>query len=175
MTINEAIAKVMTTQFKKDMGEALEIVKTAGFQVEKWDGEWMVRNPETNRTVVIKSNNYRAWIEYGSVRTLRKEVNIRKGLDLDEVRFDFEGCLRKPLNRDWYYLENERRNNRSATMVKYDNLDWKKKALKWRREDVEKTKQKIEALQRELFVEMRNVINAEQELEKLRKDLKLKK
>jgi len=173
MTINEAIAKVMATRFKKDMGEDLEIVKEAGFQVEKWDGEWMIRNPETNRTVVIKSNGYRAWIEYGSVKTLRKEVNVRK---LYETKFDFEGCLRKPLNRDWYYLEDARRyDGRSATKVKYDNLDWKKKTLKWRREDVEKTKKKIEELQRELFREMQSVVEAEKELERVRKDLKLKK
>lgn len=172
MTINEAIAKVMTTQFKKDMGEALEIVKTAGFQVEKWNGEWMVRNPETNRTVVINSNGYRVWIEYGSVKTLKKEINVRK---LYETKFDFEGCLRKPLNRDWYYLEYERRNDRSATKVKYDNLDWKKKTLKWRREDVEKTKKKIEELQRELFREMQSVVEAEKDLERIRRDLKLKK
>ena len=171
MTINEAIARVMTTQYKKDMGEALEIVKTAGFQVVKYDGEWMVRNPKTNRTVVIKSKGYRAWIEYGSVRTLRKEINVNK---LFETKFDFEGNLRKPLNRVWYYLENERWNDRSATKVKYENLDWKKKTLKWRRENVEKTKKKIEELQRALFREMQSVVEAEKDLEKIRKDLKLK-
>lgn len=174
MTINEAIATVMKTQFKKDMGEALEIVTGAGFKVEKWNGEWMIRNPETNRTVVINSNGYRTWIEYGSVKTLKKE--IREIRNLQFFKFDFEGCLRKPLNRDWYYLEQDKGYGyRSATKIKYDNLEWKKNTLRWRKEEVERTKKKIEELQRSLFSEMQDVIKAEMDLEKCRRDLKLKK
>lgn len=164
MTLNQAIYKVITTQYKKDMGEDLEIVKDAGFEVRKITGGWEVYNPETRRSVWVSYNNYKTYIRYG----WNKRVEI-------SFHFDFENNLRTPHNLDWEYVREQRRDWRGETKKKMERLHDAKWTIGWRKKDIENTKKKIEELQRELMRQMRSEIDAESRLDDLRKELKLKK
>ena len=173
MTINEAIAKVMQTQFKKDMGEALEIVEAAGFVVRKIDGGYEVFNPETKRELFIggRKRGYRVYVYTGTYNGRRVDVDYRNPL---LTKIDYEGFLRKPYNHDWYKVVSKAQEWRSETRQKYERLQDAKNFVKWEKVDIERTKKKIEELQKELFDDMRRELEAEKRLESIRKELNLR-
>jgi len=165
MTLNQAIYKVITTQYKKDMGEAYKIVTDAGFLPRKITGGWEVYNPETRRSVWVSYNNYKTYISYGWDHR-RVEINFH---------FDFEKNLRTPNNTEWFEVRNRRRDWRGDTKIKMERLHDAKWTIEWRKRDIEHTKKKIEELQRELMSQMRSEIQSESCLDEIRKELKLKK
>lgn len=174
MTINEAITVVITTQFKKDMGEALEIIKAAGFEARKIDGGWEVYNPETGRYIFISRNTrrYKDYLRYGTFGQKSIEIKNRKIFDV----FDFENYMRKPLNKEFYIMRDTRREEewRSPTRRKYEKLNDAKNSIKYRKEDIIRIKKKIEDLQKDLEREIRWEIESEQTLKNVRRELKLK-
>lgn len=172
MTVNEAIYRVITTQFKKDMREAVEVVEREGYKVEKIEGGYKVRNPETRREVYISGNRYgyRRCIAYGVWNT--KRINFEDH-GAAFCKFDFVGNLNKELNYDWY-------NRREwmgfqPTREKYQKLYDVKHSIEWKKRDIEGTKKKMMELQKDLERYLRWQIEDEMRLRDLRRELKLKR
>lgn len=173
MTVNEAVEIVITTQFKKEMGEALEIIKEAGFVARKIDGGWEVFNPETGREVWVSLNrrNWTTRLRYGTYNNKSLEITTNYALK----RFDFEGNLRKPLNKEYEKVLEMRRNWKSATRKKYEKLHDAKWSVEWRKKDIENIKKKMEELQKDLEQAIRWEIEEEQRLKETRRELNLKR
>lgn len=102
MTINEAILKVLTAQFKKDEPEAFEMVSNHGYKVSKWNGCWKVSNEATSRCLWGSENSW--WNSrlhrYAPCLHLRcggSTLYDRKVWSAD--KFDYVGFLNKPINQ----------------------------------------------------------------------------
>lgn len=168
MELNEAIYKVMSTQFKKDMGEALRVVEEAGYTVSKWDSRFYVKNPKTGRELCLKEG-YKGYNIFGNGD--RKSI-VPWGT---ERRMDLVGYLEKPINHEWYKAQAMQNDWRSATWYKWDRLRNAKWYIKYEKENIEKTKKKIAQLQQELEDTIRSQIRYEQNLVNIRKELGLVK
>lgn len=108
MTINEAIAKVLTTQYKKDAREAHEIVESAGYTINKYDGNWWVKNPKTDRWVfltyewhhkyhgswLLHTNNSKS--DFHEYRTHHRNYKENEPMPIN-----FEKLLATPYNKAW--------------------------------------------------------------------------
>lgn len=171
MTINEAIYRTLRVQFKKQLTEGeLDIIKGAGFGIEKNNGHFVVYAKADikygNRNVYIKEGykDYRviAWNGYRE-----KVYRFRTYTDILE-KFDFEGFLRAPINeayRDVYYYEPYR----TTTKDKIHRLKDIKYRIKYRKEDIETVKKKIVDLQETLERAIRWEMEAENDLKETRK------
>lgn len=169
MTLNEAIYKVITTQFKKDMREAVELVEEAGYEINKSDGRFYVRNPKTQRFIESKYSQYR------DITTLiGNRGEILKFRYTCNCHFDFVGYLNKELNHVWYVMRNERAWYVSPTRKKYEKLQEAKRYLRYREEAVEKTKKDLADLQARLERDIEERVRYEQMLAETRKNLGLK-
>ena len=168
MDINEAIYKVMSTQFKKDMGEALKVVEEAGYTVSKWDSRFYVKNPKTGRELCLR-DTYKGYAVHGNGH-VKCKFNWGKTCSMDLV-----GYLEKPFNNEWYKVQAMQSDWRSATWYKWDRLRSAKWYIKYEKESIEKTKKKIAQLQQELEDAIRSQIRYEQNLVEVRKDLGLVK
>lgn len=145
MTINEAILKVITSQFKKDEPEAFKTVEKAGYRVYKVDGHFVVKNGETGRYVTTNGHTpryfgggvYGYFVDRG---WHYKQVAIAMGTRL---KFDFVGCLEKP------YPE-YRRPVARPTIEKYRKLQDAKRSVNYADERIEELQKKIQRLTDEL-------------------------
>ena len=158
--INEAIKKVLGTQFKKDAPEAFKIVKEAGYTTYKDRGYFYnVANPKTGK--VLRTRNY----------------------GMDYVAF-----LEKPINMDWQYVQNTKKNPRpiGEARGRYIGIHWYKSDLERHdrriaslKEDIADYMKRIERLQNDILNEMISKQEAEQLLEeeraKVREEFGLKK
>ena len=171
MTINEAIYRALRVQFKKQLTEGeLDIIKGAGFGIEKNNGHFVVHtnanNRYGNRNVYIDEGyrDYRviAWNGY-------RERIYRFATYADILeKFDFEGFLRAPINeayRDVYYYEPYR----TATKDKVRRLKDIKFRITYRKQDIEKVKKQIAELQENLERAIRWEMEAENDLKETRK------
>ena len=165
MTINEAIYKVVTTQFKKDMGEAKKIVRGAGYTIVKWYGRgWNVKNEATGKIIYLTSDGY----SYKEFCINNRYIRVKRG---EDCKIDFVNALNKPINKEWQSL---RWVEARPTKKKYEKLSSAKWSLNWRRKDVEKTKREIARLQEELIRQTRNIVDAENNLTTVRRELGLR-
>lgn len=166
MTINEAIYKVITTKYKKDMTEAKKIVRGAGYTITKCYGNyWDVSNPATGRVVYLTNDNYSYKgfrINYG------KTIAVKRG---EDCKIDFRAALDKPLNKEWQSL---RWVETRPTKKKYEKLNSAKYSLKWRKQELAETQKKIAELQARLIRETRSIVNAENEVNNVRRELGLR-
>lgn len=166
MELNEAIYKVIETQFKKDMGEALRIVEGAGYKVSKWDSRFYVKNTTTGREVCLREC-YKGYAVHGN-------GNVKCKFSWDgKCLIDFIGYLNKPFNTEWYKVQAMRSDWRSATWYKWDRLRSAKQCIKYEKDNIEKVKKDIANLQKRLENAIRSQVRYEQSLVEVRKELKL--
>lgn len=168
MELNEAIYKVISTQFKKDMGDALKIVEGAGYKVSKWDSRFYVKNEKTGRELCLR-DTYRGYAVHGN-GYVKCKFNWDKTCSMDLV-----GYLEKPFNNEWYKVQAMQSDWRSATWYKWDRLKTAKWNIRYETDVIEKTKKEIAKLQQNLENAIREQIRYEQNLIAVRKELGLNK
>lgn len=175
MTLNEAIMRVITSKFKKDAPEAFKAVSDAGYIMYKVDGHWVVKHPLTERYVTVTGgirylgcgvSGYR--IDRGW--NYRNSLIIYDGKGDLTTKFDFVGCLMTPYNREYYRIVNN-----ATTRQKYDSLKWAKQTVKYSDERIEEIQTKIDKLTRDLISAVENRAQAKIRLNEVRKNLNLKK
>ena len=166
MTLNEAIYKVISTQFKKDMGEALEIVEKAGYKVSKWDSRFYVKNTNTGRELCLR-DGYKGYNVCGN-------GNKKHLIPWDGVcRMDLVGYLEKPFNREWYKVQAMRSDWRSPTWYKWDRLKSAKYDISYADKELAKIKRDLANLQAQLERTLVEKVKREQRLLEMRKELRL--
>ena len=171
MELNEAICRTLRVQFKKQLTEGeLDIIKKAGFGIEKNNGHFTVftnaTNEYGNRNVYITEGykDYRV-VAWNGFR--EKVYRFRTYTDILE-KFDFEGFLRAPINeayRDVYYYEPYR----TPTRDKVRRLKDIKFRITYRKQDIEQVKKQIADLQATLERAIRWEMEAENDLKETRK------
>ena len=102
MTINEAILKVLTAQFKKDEPEAFEMVSNHGYIISKWHGQWDIKNEATDR--YLFGGEEERWNSRRGRYVLCLHLRCGGSTVYDKIvwnadKFDYVGYLNKPLNR----------------------------------------------------------------------------
>ena len=138
--LNEAIWKVITTQYKKDAKEAHEMVAAFGFRIWKEDGHYRVSGVD-HRVVYVSWEGYKKMdISLAAIHS--RWVEIYYG---EKCKVDFVGFLSKHNNRA-YQEAQWVSSQESHALLRYDRLDDTKRMIKWYVEDIEKAKKEIEAL-----------------------------
>ena len=179
MRLNDAIVNLLLVQFKNQLenGE-VKIVENEGFVISKNDGHFVVGTVRDNeyyhREVCIKESyrGYKVVAWNGYTQTEYKFESV------DEIRlkFDFEGFLRAPINKEYAKLmRNEWYNSRTATQAKMQNLRSAKNYIRYAKDDIAKTKKKLRELQEELENDIRRQVQYENDLAKIRRELGLTK
>lgn len=173
--VNEAIYTVLTTQFKKQAPEAFNIVKAAGYEYEKNNGQFAVKNKETDRYIYLSDggyyNHYYTEVHYG---WYRQHVTKFEGPDRDlnvKEKFDFVGCLDKPMNRIWFEMHQQV--DFSEAVSKFHNLQQKKCYVQYREDDIKRIQNQMEKLQKELMSAMKYKVQYEQDVINYKKELGL--
>lgn len=169
MTINEAIYKVLMTQFKKDIGaEALTLIKEAGYEIFKDNGNFNIKNPKTGRYVYIGSNSYNLKVcTYGAGFNRYYPIGYKP----ENCKFDFAGYLEKPLNTEWYsrYIWA----NYHPTEDRYRTLYNARNTVRYEIEHIARIKKQISDLQADLERSLEYKIKKEISLKDTRRELGL--
>lgn len=171
--LNAAIGIVVTSKFKKDAPEAFAVVAKAGYECFKnGSSEWEIYNPATKRRIWLTTAR-RGW---GSdVRIIHgMYCNNVANFDTEDAaisKFDFVGCLDKPLNTEYYRCT--RLDGKKTAVEKYDELKFKKRMMLSYDEDLTKIAEKIKKLQDELVRAACRRESYSRELADLRKELGL--
>lgn len=169
MTINEAIYRILTNQFKKDIGtEAFEIIKAAGYETLKNNGRFHIENPATGRCIYI-SDGYRGLKinTYAAGFSRYYEISYHP----EKCKFDFAGYLEKPLNKEWY--NRYKWANFKPTEVKFRALSDARRSLGFDKHRIARIKKQIAELQADLEREIRYEIESEMKLKETRQKLGL--
>lgn len=176
--VNAAVWQVLMHQYKKDAKEAHEIVKQAGYSIEKLSGCWRVYNEKTGRSVYVNEGNSRSYL----CRTTNSDQRIGwKAWEPESVRkvakkFDLVGFLDKPVNRDWAAVRQAQsgwamnRFERSARQLK--DARW---SVRHHTDRIKSMQAQIAKLQEQLLREAQEQVKAEQRLQQVRKELGLVK
>lgn len=185
MTINEAIAKVLTTQYKKDAKEAHEMVESAGYKIWKRDGDWWVKNEKTNRWVYMP---YDWHYKYKGSWTLHTN-NTKADYGCRQLRYpetkpipiDFERLLATPYNKEWYMVRKVAEDYeywKGAKSEKYYTFTEAKRTLANDKRYLADAKAKLESdikkLMREVEYYTEKKARDSERLNNLRKELGLK-
>ncbi len=167
MTLKEAIIKVITTQFKKDMGEAIEIVENAGYVIKKGDKTYMVVNPANGREVWVADNGYKGVRVHHGIYTGVARLAYE---ELD--KFDFVNCLEKPENMEYrLYLGI----TYEPTRQKIERIRGRRWYVKYHADEIEAIKKKIAKLQDDLVYHTTRLANENRDYMELRKEFGLTK
>ena len=164
--INEAIYKVITTQYKKDAKEAHEIVKAAGYEIYKYDGHYRVSSRETGKEAYIGWNYY-----HGYRICLRGTTKMFENNEPCPV--DFVNYLETPINRDYISLTYKRTDRYSAAVGRYKQIRWERKSAKDYNDKIEEIKKKIADLNESIVYYARAQLKAEQRADELKKEFGL--
>lgn len=185
--LEDAIVKVLFTQFKKDAKEAHKLVESYGFKIDKYDGFFGVQNPETHKTLrLAECNSWRG--------IFVKETGTRKGLTYEEfynhkLNIDCIKFLNTPYNLDWEYVKNrdacEDGSSANAYHPTWDkmeelrrarrNVNNSKDSVKRYKEEIEQHMEKIKWLQGMIERETHFACVFERALEDLKEEYGLKK
>lgn len=185
--LEDAINKVLFTQFKKDAKEAHALVESYGFKIDKYYGFFGVKNPETYKTLRLEEcNGWRGmWIrETGTRKGVTDEELRAKKLNIDVIKF-----LNTPYNLDWEYVENrdacEDGSSANAYHPTWDkmeelrrlrrNVNDSKDSVKRYKEEIEQHMEKIKWLQGQIERDTRFEYGFENRLNELREEYGLKK
>ena len=172
MTINEAILKVISTQYKKDAKEAHQVVEAAGYTIEKRDGCYYVRNEKTYRyCYMINSGYYRQgarWVLYwGSMGRGSKTYYGNP----EHIKFDFIHMLNKRYN---YAGHGDRNACTSAAKEKWTNICRLKCMVSSKQTETELILKEMEKLQKRLIETTECKVKYETDLNNQRKEYGLK-
>ena len=185
--LEDAINKVLFTQFKKDAKEAHKLVESYGFKIDKYDGFFGVKNPETYKTLRLTEYNGRrniCVIEIGTHKGLTYEEFFNHKLNIDCIKF-----LNTPYNYDWQYVKNrdacEDGSSREAYHPTWDkkealrearwNVAYHKRNIERYTKEIDELMEKIKEAQKDMVRNVKDVAYYEAKLENLREELGLKK
>ena len=153
--LEDAIVKVLFTQFKKDAKEAHALVESYGFKIDKCDGFFGVQNPETHKTLrLAECNGWRGIFvkETGTRKALTYEEFYNHKLNIDVIKF-----LNTPYNYDWWYVKDrdacEDGSSREAYHPSWDKRD----ALRRVRRNVESSKENVKRYKKEIEQHMEKI------------------
>ena len=162
--LNKIIVKVMSTQFKKDAKEAHTAVEAAGYQIEKYNGSFMIINPETGRTVYIQYPK----CGYGRAKIFG-DYRWKKSMEWKDEKFDFVGFLNKPINEAWHKAQWSTVFN--PVMEKYSKLKSARWNVQYHESEIEKIEKEMKKLQERLMYhavqkdkDLQNLANVKREL-----------
>lgn len=176
MTLNEAILKVISTQYKKDAKEAHQIVEDAGYTISKNYGCYYVRNPKTHRYVCLEHKDGRYYKDYydlnwGSMAHGNKRFNDPK----DAAVFDFVNMLNKPYNRDGNPTPYTDTWNKSKAIESYSELKSLKRNIIQEENDIKSILSQIDTLQKKLIRATETKVKCAAKLDDFRKQCGLNK
>lgn len=134
--LNQAIYAVLATKFKKDAYEAHELVKNAGYEIEKWDGKFHIRNRETNRLICIATNR---WGDKVGINHNPWTKNAK----LTE-NFDYVACLNKPLNETYWRMRQDEAWYRSKSRENFEKLHRAKWGVDYHTRSLQKAEEALE-------------------------------
>ena len=173
MTINEAVYKVIATQFKKNMDGADKVVEEAGYRVMKTEGRFAVRT--------VRDNGRCRDIEFGETYKGYKLIawngnrqRIYKYKTIDDLKkFDFEGFLTAPINVE--YAEAEALNDYryggfNETQRKMSRVRDAKAYIRYKADDIAKYKKQMLELQEKIEDAIRRQVQYENDLKNIRKE-----
>ena len=164
--INNAIYKVLITQYKQDAKEAHKIVKEVGYEVYKYDGSFGVRNPKSYRSVHIDFSKYS---NRGTLLIGSKRKRFDSCVELKPV--DFVGQL-ETTRTAWQdpYFDEE-----SEALTKYHNIKHNEYMAKSYDDDIKKTLEEIADLQKKIIRYTEYKAEYKAKAENYRKEYGLKK
>lgn len=171
MTLNKAMEMVLRTQFKKQVKEAHKIVEEAGYTINKIQGGYQITNPKTGRFIYIRQDGYRKSIIHGYYNSQQRRIRS----EADYQKFDYTGCLNKPINKDYYeQILNEEHTayHKSEAMQKLKSAKW---SLKYEEDRIARIQKDIEKLQQDLIRAAMAKARAIDKLNEVKKDLGLKR
>lgn len=172
MNMNQAIYQVLTSKFKKDAPEAFAMVKAAGYEVEKWNSQFHVINPETRRSIRIDEHRVGRGCNVVTGPYMKNRHTFKSLADTWKV--DFEGALKKPVSHDYYRQVEKEANYLSKAREKYDRLQTAIRYAKWDKDREECLIKEIADKQKELQRLIENRVKAEAEINKVRKAVGLR-
>ena len=155
--VNAAIYEVLTHMFKKECPEAHEIVKAAGYTLSR-DNGYEVSNEVTSRTIYTTDRERYCKIFFNWYQRPVRLTN----------KFDFVGCLEKPMNK-----EIVEKYNPNTAKEKYRNLKSKKWNVEYRQERIERIKKQMMDLEKELIYETEMMAKSNVELKEFKANLGL--
>ena len=155
--INAAIYDVLTHMFKKDCPEAHEIVKAAGYTLSR-DNGYEVSNEETGRTIYVTDREYYGKIHFNWFHRPARLTN----------KFDFVGCLDKPINKKIIAEYNP-----NTAIEKYRRLKSKKWDIEYHEERIKRIKNQMMDLQKQLIHETEMMAKSKVELKEFKQNLGL--
>lgn len=173
MTLNEAVYKVIATQFKKNMDGADKVVEEAGYRVMKTDGRFAVRT--------VRENGRCRDIEFGETYRGYKLIawngNSQRVYRYDTIddlkKFNFEGFLTAPINvayADAEALNEYRYGGYTETQRKMGRLRDAKSYIRYKADDIKKYKKQIAELQEKIEDAIRRQVQYEDDLRNIRKE-----
>lgn len=167
--LEDAINKVLFTQFKKDAKEAHALVESYGFKIDKYDGFFGVKNPETYKTLRLEEcNGWRGmWIrETGTRKGVTDEEWRAKKLNIDVIKF-----LNTPYNYDWQYVENRdacedgsSANAYHPTWDKKEKLRRARMNVKYCKDGIKRSKAEIDRLMNDIKTTQEYLLRETQDL-----------
>lgn len=173
--INEMIFEACLTQYKKDNPEPFKIVERAGYLTEKYDGRWIIYNPQTQKRVsVIQEHrvwdsSYKHYINqpYIAYDTGKGKAywTIKDGKEV--TMFDFVSYLDKPKNK--YNWNNPISKYKNAK----DEINRRKMWIKYKQDEIDKAKEKIKKWLDRIQYNTKEMEKDEVELNKIRKEIGL--
>ena len=171
VALNDAMLKVMSTQFKKDAKTEHEIVESYGYKIYKYDGAFRIRNDKTQKCISLRPcNSYRYnWkLEYGDTYADEKRVKT-----LEELKVvDLVGILEKPRNNvykslQWGYVDDVHSKYRERK-EQLRSAKWNVEYHSGRINDIQK---KIAELQKDLVYESKQLARYETNLTNIKKEV----
>lgn len=156
MNLQQAIIKVMTTQYKKDAKEAHQIVEAAGYTITKNNGHYYIRNEKTHRHCCIIycgvcRQGFRYVVEWGSMGYGSKAFYVgydNKISSIEWIPFDFVAMLNKPYNKEPYY---DNVWNKSVAKERYNTIRSTRNTLQYKNEEIDKCLKEMNWLQKHLI------------------------
>lgn len=162
--LNEAIRKVLFTQFKKQAKEAHKIVEEAGYKIWKCGGDWRVENEATGRTVYLEDGYRRTFIWHGPRYVNRSQYNDN---------FDFVGALNKPVNKEYYTSIAFTYMNESKAKQAYKRIQQHVSYVKMYERDIQDAQKKIAELQDKMVRYATYKAEEERKVKDIKKELGL--
>ena len=168
--LNEAIYKVITTQYKKDAKQAHEMVSAFGYGISKYDGHYRVTSKETGKAVYVHFESY----TYRRFSLGNNSAEQRKGENgYGHCPIDFVGYLAKPYNKVYEDLKYSSYRRRSQAVKNYGRLKETRWDIKYHEDEIEKIKAQINKLQDEIIYHARRQKYYEDQLQAQRRELHL--
>ena len=178
--LNNMIWKALNCKFKKDAPEAFTAIKEAGYDIDKCGrGCFEIYNPKTKRRIYLYerrgwSRNYKMTISHGPYTKQTTDLTEAEAR-MKTTKFDFVGCLEKPMNQVWYDLVNGYNDYTMTAVKKYEAIKSKRRMAASYAEDIERTKKQLADLQEKLVWQTKMMTSYEQEAKELKNRYGLKR